>query len=53
MPILHVYYNQHFKNSKDFEEFVDVIEEVEYRNKDYARFLFTDCEKVDGKDNSS
>lgn len=45
-PIVHVYYNRHFKNSRQFEDFVEVVEETEYRNKDYARFLFTDCDKI-------
>lgn len=27
-PIMHVYYNRHFANSKQFNNFVDVIEEA-------------------------
>lgn len=50
MPILHVYYNKHFKNSKEFVDFLEVIEETEYRNKDYTRFLFSDCELLEGNE---
>jgi len=45
-PIVHIYYNKHFKNSKQFQDFVEVIEETEYRNRDYSRYLLTDCDKV-------
>lgn len=45
-PIFHMYHNKHFSRSRQFEDFLDVLEETEYRNHDYARFLLTDCENV-------
>ena len=51
-PIVHVYYNRHFRNSRQFEDFVEVIEETEYRNKDYAKFMLTDCDKIQCKGSS-
>ncbi len=30
-PIMHVYYNRHFSNSKQFNNFIDVIEEAELK----------------------
>ena len=48
-PIIHAYYNQHFSSTRQFEDFLAVIEETEYRNKDYARFLLTNCEKMECK----
>jgi hypothetical protein len=48
-PLFHVYHNRHFSKSIQFEDFLEVLEEVEYRNKDWAKFVLTDCEKVPGK----
>jgi len=47
-PIVHVYYNKHFKKSRQFEDFLEVIEVTEYRNKDFSKFLLTDCDKIQG-----
>lgn len=45
-PILHLYYNRHFSSSKQFKHFkADVLEEVQLEMRDYARIVFTDCEK--------
>lgn len=30
-PIMHIYYNRHFSNSKQFNNFIDVIEEAEFK----------------------
>jgi len=47
-PILHIYHNRHFSKSRQFEDFLEVWEETEYRNIDVARFVMTDCEKLKG-----
>jgi hypothetical protein len=47
-PIVHTYYNGHFSRARQFEDFLAVLEEAEYRNKDYARFLLTDCDTLKG-----
>jgi hypothetical protein len=44
MPILHVYYNRHFSKSRQWQGFLDVIEETEYEAGSYARIMLTDCE---------
>lgn len=44
MPIMHVYYNKHFSKSKQFQSFIDTIEETEYQVAPYAKILLTDCE---------
>lgn len=41
--IIHVYHNHHFSKSRQFEDFLEVIEETEYRNQDYTKFVLTDC----------
>lgn len=48
MPIVHVYYNRYFSKSKQFQQFLDVIEEAEYEISSYAKILFTDCEDQKG-----
>jgi hypothetical protein len=50
MPIVHVYYNRHFSKSKQFQQFLDVIEEAEYEISSYAKILLTDCEDQKGMD---
>jgi len=30
MPIMHVYYNRHFSKSKQFQAFIETLEEAEY-----------------------
>lgn len=42
-PIVHTYYNKHFSTSRQFEDFTNTVEETEYRNKDFAKFLLSDC----------
>jgi hypothetical protein len=48
-PILHVYHNHHFSQSRQFQDFLEVLEETEYRNRDYARFVLSDCEHFKGR----
>lgn len=45
-PIVHTYFNRHFSSAPQFEDFTNTIEETEYRNKDYVKFLLTDCEQI-------
>lgn len=47
-PILHIYHNRHFSKSRQFEDFLEVWEETEFRNRDVARFVMTDCENLKG-----
>jgi hypothetical protein len=42
-PIIHVYHNRHFSQSRQFQDFLEVLEETEYRNRDYVRFVLSDC----------
>lgn len=49
MPILHIFYNRHFGKSRQFEDFKDVINEVELDTKKYAKIIFTNCENSKGK----
>jgi hypothetical protein len=44
MPIMHVYYNRHFSKSRQWQGFLDVIEETEYEVGSYAKMMLTDCE---------
>ena len=44
MPIMHVYYNRHFSKSRQWQGFLDVIEETEYEVGSYAKIMLTDCE---------
>lgn len=46
---MHIYHNRHFSKSRQFEDFLEVWEETEFRNSDVARFVMTDCEKLKGK----
>lgn len=46
-PIVHAYYNDHFSKSRQFEDFLGILEETEYRNKDFGKFLLTNCEKLE------
>lgn len=48
MPIMQLFHNRHFAKSRQFQDFLDVVEETEYRNKDYAQIVLTDCEHVTG-----
>lgn len=43
--ILHVYYNRHFKNTRQFKDFVEVIEDAEFKVKDFCKIILSDCEK--------
>jgi hypothetical protein len=43
MPIMHVYYNRHFSKSKQYQNFLEVIEETEYEAGSYSKILLTDC----------
>lgn len=43
MPILHVYFNRHFSKSRQYDSFLEVIEETEFEVKSYAKILLTDC----------
>ena len=43
MPIMHVYYNRHFSKSKQFQAFIETLEEAEYEIGSYAKILLTDC----------
>jgi hypothetical protein len=45
-PIIHAYYNHHFSSTHQFTDFLAVLEETEYRNKDHARFLLTNCDNM-------
>ena len=45
MPILHVYYNRHFSKSRQYDSFLEVIEETEFEIKSYAKILLTDCDQ--------
>lgn len=47
-PIIHLYHNRHFSASRQFQDFLEVLEETEYRNRDYVRFVLTDCEQFKG-----
>jgi hypothetical protein len=42
-PIVHVYHNRHFSQSRQFNDFIEVLEETEFRCRDYVRFVLTDC----------
>lgn len=42
----HIYYNRHFSKSKQFDNFLDVVEEAEFLTKDYAKVVFTNCDEV-------
>ena len=42
-PIMHVYYNRHFSNSKQFNNFIDVIEEAELKLSEFSKIILTDC----------
>lgn len=44
MPIMHVYYNRHFSKSRQWQSFLDVVEEAEYEVGSYAKIMLTDCE---------
>lgn len=48
MPTVQIYYNRHFGTSRQFDDFVSALEETEYKNKDYARFVLIDCDKIKG-----
>lgn len=42
-PILHLYFNRHFKNSTQFKDFEDIITELYNDHEDYLNILYTDC----------
>jgi hypothetical protein len=44
MPILHVYYNWHFSKSRQWQNFLEVVEDTEFEVGSYARIMLTDCE---------
>lgn len=48
-PVVHVFYTKHFSSAPQFEDFLNTLEEVEYRNHDHAKILLTDCEQIKGK----
>jgi hypothetical protein len=41
-----VYYNRHFGKSRQFNDFLEVLEDTEVKTKDYARILLTNCDKT-------
>ena len=47
--MLHVYFNNHFKNSKQFSSFEVILNELQEDIRDYASIIFTDCDKNTGK----
>lgn len=44
-PILHTYYNRHFKNSTKFRQFERVLNDLYNSHGDYIDILLTDCDK--------
>lgn len=49
-PILHIFYNRHFRNSSQFREFQHTLDELYANTGDYLDILMTDCDKdVEGK----
>ena len=47
-PIFQLFYNRHFRKSRQFQDFKEIIEEVENKVKDYAKIVFTDCDEAFG-----
>lgn len=47
-PVVNCFYNRHFSSSPQFEDFINTLEEVEYRNHDHVKVLLTDCDKFKG-----
>lgn len=47
-PTFHTYYNRHFGKSRQFNDFLEVLEDVNVKVKDYALLLLTDCDKANG-----
>lgn len=45
-----MFYNRHFKKSRQFQDFLEVIEDVEAKIKDYAKIIFTDCDEALGEE---
>jgi hypothetical protein len=46
--LLHVCYNRHFGNSRQFRDFLEVLEDVEYKVRDFCKVVLTDCEVEKG-----
>ena len=47
-PLLHIYFDRHFKNSKQFTDFEVVLNDLNEDIQDYAEIIFTDCDKNKG-----
>lgn len=44
--MFHVYHNRHFSKSRQFQDFLEVVDDAELRTRDFAKFILTDCEKA-------
>lgn len=44
--MFHLYHNRHFGKSRQYQDFLEVLEDTELRTRDYAKIIITDCEKV-------
>lgn len=43
IPVLHIYYDRHFRNSSQFKDFQIVLHQLHSKVKDYADIIFTNC----------
>ena len=49
MPLYHLIFNHHFRESEQFKELEGIFGELYDRRKDYMSILYTDCEQAEEK----
>jgi hypothetical protein len=48
-PLLHLFFNRHFRTSKQFENLEIILNELKEDIRDFGEIIYTDCDKNQGK----